>query len=411
MVQASVICKRLEVPFRQYEAPSGCLDRIAQAVQAVFYLIVDTLHRAWDFVRCHERIVKVKSPHCSYKAVSVHPKKAITAKDDPYIIISIDGGGVRGKIPATFLQRLEEKLNQKVRSLAERIVGSSAGGIIALALSVPSEKNPDESEYTAQAVNKLFDIFASKVFATSCWHKISSFFGYREAKYGSPRQIIQSLVGETKLAACVSKVSVTSFDLLTANTVLFSNNYDDLEILQKRRFSCIPADRDVAVDFAATATSAAPTFFPSLGRYVDGGIGANSPALLETLRAMSTDAKGRPIFVLSLGTGKTVHEPISVPSNISWGALPWVGPLITYLLDGSQHLVDEQMGLLTDANPNIGYMHVQLQLENDDEAQMDNSSPANLQRLEDLTNKLFDDLMATPDGQKLLSIFKSKINK
>ncbi len=411
MVHASVISKRIDVPFRVYIQPEGgILDRIERAVACVFYQIMHMLETVWNFVRCQERSITVKKAHCTYKSICISPKKAISFKDAPYIIISIDGGGVRGKIPITVLRALEKKLGATIVSLTDEFIGSSAGGIIALALTVPKDDAPNEPKYTTDAVDELFNTFSQKVFATSCWHKLSSVFGYRDAKYESPRTIIQSLVGKTMLSQCVSKVSVTSFDLITANTVLFGNQ-SDWSALQNRQIRSLTIAEDVAVDYAATATSAAPTFFPSLGRLVDGGVGANSPALLAALRAMGQEGKNKPLFVLSLGTGKPAREPITTDQNITWGALPWVGPLIDYLLDASQNQVDTQMELLSEANPNVNYMRFQVTLENDEEAQMDNADPANLQRLEDLANRCFDDFLQTPDGQKLLGFFRPKIAK
>ncbi len=411
MVHASVIQKRVEVPFRVYIQPEGgVLDRIERAVMDCFALMVYAVQTVWNFVRCQERSIVVRKPHCSYKSVCITPKKAISSKATPYVIISIDGGGVRGKIPLAVLKRLEKETEAKIVDMTDELIGSSAGGIIVLALTVPKEDAPDQPKFTAAAVDELFNTFSQKVFATSCWHKLSSVFGYREAKYESPRSIIQSLVGETKLSQCISKVAVTSLDLISGNTVLFGNQRQaDWNGLKKRQVSTLTIADDVAVDFAATATSAAPTFFPSLGRFVDGGVGANSPALIAALRAMGQEGANRPLFVLSLGTGKLPHEPFDTSQNITSGILPWVGPLIDYLLDASQNQVDTQMELLTEANPNVSYTRFQVTLENEEEAQMDNADPANLQRLEDLANKCFDDFLKTPDGQRLLSIFRSKV--
>jgi patatin-like phospholipase/acyl hydrolase len=52
----------------------------------------------------------------------------------PFRILSIDGGGVRGIIPARFLQALEEMSQQPIHALFDLIVGTSTGGLIALGL-------------------------------------------------------------------------------------------------------------------------------------------------------------------------------------------------------------------------------------------------------------------------------------
>lgn len=49
-------------------------------------------------------------------------------------VLSIDGGGIRGLVPAMVLAELERKAGQPASALFDLIVGSSTGGILALGL-------------------------------------------------------------------------------------------------------------------------------------------------------------------------------------------------------------------------------------------------------------------------------------
>ena len=49
-------------------------------------------------------------------------------------ILSIDGGGIKGTMPAAFLAGLEEDLGQPIGRYFDLIAGTSTGGIIALGL-------------------------------------------------------------------------------------------------------------------------------------------------------------------------------------------------------------------------------------------------------------------------------------
>ena len=49
-------------------------------------------------------------------------------------ILSIDGGGIKGTMPAAFLAGLEEELGQPIGRYFDLIAGTSTGGIIALGL-------------------------------------------------------------------------------------------------------------------------------------------------------------------------------------------------------------------------------------------------------------------------------------
>ena len=47
-------------------------------------------------------------------------------------ILSIDGGGIRGIIPATILSYIEDKTQKPIANCFDLIAGTSTGGIIAL---------------------------------------------------------------------------------------------------------------------------------------------------------------------------------------------------------------------------------------------------------------------------------------
>ena len=59
-----------------------------------------------------------------------------------FFILSIDGGGIRGLIPSVFLSKLKETLEKSgftkpFHKVFDLMAGTSTGGLIALALSVP----------------------------------------------------------------------------------------------------------------------------------------------------------------------------------------------------------------------------------------------------------------------------------
>ena len=49
-------------------------------------------------------------------------------------VLSIDGGGIRGIIPALVLDYLEQASNKPISELFDLSVGTSSGGIIALGI-------------------------------------------------------------------------------------------------------------------------------------------------------------------------------------------------------------------------------------------------------------------------------------
>jgi patatin-like phospholipase/acyl hydrolase len=54
--------------------------------------------------------------------------------DEIIRILSIDGGGIRGIIPARLLQRIEESIGEAASTLFHLIAGTSTGGILGFGL-------------------------------------------------------------------------------------------------------------------------------------------------------------------------------------------------------------------------------------------------------------------------------------
>jgi uncharacterized protein len=64
-------------------------------------------------------------------------------------VISIDGGGIRGIIPALVLAEVERRAGARVADLFELIAGTSTGGILACALCAPDPLPAAELWWTA----------------------------------------------------------------------------------------------------------------------------------------------------------------------------------------------------------------------------------------------------------------------
>ncbi|MFS8562880.1 MAG: patatin-like phospholipase family protein [Rhabdochlamydiaceae bacterium] len=71
-------------------------------------------------------------------------------------ILSIDGGGIRGIIPASMLVKIEEITSKPISDLFDLIGGTSTGGILALGLTVPSSGDPKKPRYTADNLLRLY---------------------------------------------------------------------------------------------------------------------------------------------------------------------------------------------------------------------------------------------------------------
>lgn len=236
---------------------------------------------------------------------------------DKIRILACDGGGIRGLLTAIWIRRL-----QSVRpDLLERVqlfAGTSTGGIIALALA------------KGLAIDDIVELYArngAAIFQRDWRH----WLGLTGAKYRNHnlRKQLQALFLDAELED-LRPVLIPSFQL--------DNHASPPERRWKPKFwtNMTPADRPMPVWQVALYTTAAPTYFPAVDGYVDGGLIANNPslaALAEMLRAGSLPAS---VSLLSLGTGAAANW-ISDPTY-NFGKKD-VGTLVNMILGGNEDAV------------------------------------------------------------------------
>src|ERR1700750_690070 len=92
------------------------------------------------------------------------------AEKPPLRVLAIDGGGIRGILPAMVLADLERRTNRPIIDLFDLIVGTSTGGLVTLALSCPDGEG--KPRHTARDIIRLYEVEGKRVFSRSVWHKI-----------------------------------------------------------------------------------------------------------------------------------------------------------------------------------------------------------------------------------------------
>lgn len=286
----------------------------------------------------------------------------------PVRVLAIDGGGIRGIIPATVLADLELRAGRPVSELFDLIVGTSTGGILALALTAPAQDG--RPRFTASEVIDLYVHEGPRIFRRSVFDRIRSADGALDEKYPSDGlvDVLTESFGDLRLREARSEVLVTAYDTVGRAPFFFRSSGARTD-----------PHEDWAMREAAHATSAAPSYFEPvrLGdqlSLIDGGVFAANPAmcaLAEVLRAREPHE----MLMVSLGTGRQTRSlPWKRVRN--WGALEWARPVIDILLDGQADAVDFQAGQVLEDR----YWRIQTELRdaNDD---LDDASEDNLAAL------------------------------
>ncbi len=323
-------------------------------------------------------------------------------------ILSIDGGGIRGIIPAAVLGTVE-RLVQEVRGddtlrigdCFDLVAGTSTGGILTCLYLAPDPERPGRARFSAEDGLALYLQNGEGIFHRSLWKKIQSLGGWADEKYPS-RPLESALgryLGDVELKDLVKPCLVTAYAT---------------EAYRPYFFTQFDAARDPGANYlareVARATSAAPTYFeaalpeslddvPDATAMIDGGVFANNPAACALVEAVRSDKLARSIqdvVLLSLGTGRS---PRSIPYDAckDWGRVEWLRPLIDILMEGVAQTVDFQLRTVF-ASLGIERQYLRVDGSFHDAAdhleirgldpEMDHASPDNMRRLERFGRRL-----------------------
>lgn len=281
-------------------------------------------------------------------------------------VLSIDGGGIRGIIPALVLAEIERRTGRRVAELFDFAAGTSTGGILACALTRPNA-------LSAAELVGLYEVEGPRIFHRSLTKRVTSVDGWVDERYDDEglNDALRRYLGGGALSEATIPIMVTAYDIADRFAFLFrsSRAVDD-------------ATYDFPLWEVARATAAAPTYFEPWAitdvtgartyPLIDGGIYANNPAMC----AIADFAPGSIDVVASLGTGSQIRS-YSLEKARSWGQLGWARPVLDMVFDGIADTVDHQAAAFTAPE---GYVRLQtaLELANDD---MDDASRRNLRAL------------------------------
>ena len=259
-------------------------------------------------------------------------------------MLALDGGGVRGIFTAAVLAALEEDLGAAVLDHFDLVVGTSTGGIIALALG---------AGLTPREILEFYVSEQDSIFGgSSAWTNARRLF---RAKYSPAglEQALKRVLGERLLGESRVPLVIPSYDLGENAVHLFKTPH------HKR----LKRDYRVPMWAVGMATSAAPTYLPAFrlpgdeSRLIDGGVWANNPAMVGVTEAVSMfGCPLHEIRLLSLGTTTSLAPR---PGRLDdAGLLRWArGPgVVDVLLAGQsagafaqvQHLVGKDRALRLD---------------------------------------------------------------
>lgn len=232
-------------------------------------------------------------------------------------ILTIDGGGIKGLFPASFLASIEEKIEGNISEYFDLIVGTSTGGIIALGLGLG---------FSAKEIQEFYEIYGPEIFKGNPFLKFFQKFVSTKYTNKGLKKALDETFGTRKLGESKNRLVIPSFNLETGEVYVYKTAHHT-------RFQ---RDYEELAVHVALATSAAPTFFPvhytSSGvPLVDGGLWANNPMGMAAVEALGVlQWPNDSIKILSIGCTTEAFK-----SRRNGGQLPWA-PKIADIFMASQ---------------------------------------------------------------------------
>ena len=314
-------------------------------------------------------------------------------------ILSIDGGGIRGVIPAAVLAAIEERTGKGIAELFDLIAGTSTGGILALGLTI--DDGEGRPRHPAAALQQLYLERGAEIFPPlrPAWERTAR--GAFDERYpeGPLLDVLKRYMGDARLKDSLKRVLVTAYEIELRQPFFF----------RSARAKEDPGAYDFPVWQAARATSAAPTYFEAARvpapddagdayALVDGGVFANNPSMcaLTDLRQGHHAEGAEPVeledmYMVSLGTGE-LNGRIAWEEARDFGFFGWGRHLLSVVMDGVSDAAAFQCAQFLEGR----YHRFQTPLEAGTTG-MDDASRRNLEALDERAKKLVSEQSAMID--------------
>jgi patatin-like phospholipase/acyl hydrolase len=300
-------------------------------------------------------------------------------------ILAIDGGGIRGLIPAVVLADLERRTGRRTAEMFDLIAGTSTGGILACGLTRPGDDGAPV--FSAADLIGLYESEGPEIFHRSLIKRITSVDGYADERYDDVglNAALRRYLDGARLSQAVTDLFITAYEIERRQAFFFRSSR---------------ARTDPAYDFtfvdAARATSAAPTYFEpvrvsdlageSSYALIDGGVFALNPAMCAYAEIAATGRRDDVDLVVSLGTGSHTRR-LPFEDVRGWGQIEWARPLVDVVFDGIAQTVDFELAQLLDPER---YVRFQTDL-TDASDDLDDAGDRNLEALRREGNRLVEE--------------------
>jgi len=273
------------------------------------------------------------------------------------IILSIDGGGIRGIVSAAILNYLEKKIQEiqgnpriKIGSLVDLVAGTSSGSIIGSMMLLPCDDKKPIPRYFMQEIIDLYVDMGQKVFKKTLGYNLKTLWGLFGSRYSASNieDFLLQSVGHYKLQDLIKPCLFTGYDIEKRKANIYTNKDKDEEYGHYYVKDIIKGSASIPGYFP-------PAYFRDgidIHTIVDGGVFVNNPAMIAYIEAFKTlfnleegikDINLHKVMVISIGTGKFKNKNFSYNKIKRWGRAKWFFSILDIIVSGTSDIVDYEM--------------------------------------------------------------------
>ncbi|KAL6859091.1 hypothetical protein ACP4OV_018093 [Aristida adscensionis] len=364
-------------------------------------------------------------------SAEVAPRNSPDKVNKLVTILSIDGGGVRGIIPATILAFLEEKLQEldgpdaRIADYFDVVAGTSTGGLLTAMLTAPDKDR--RPLFAAKDLAQFYIDHSPKIFPQKNWilSKVAGALRMVSGpKYDGKylHSLLRQHLGDMKLDRTLTNVVIPAFDIAYLQPTIFSSfevnkvtGLGSLNLWKPKgrllRLKHRPLKNALLADITIS-TAAAPTFFPAhyfetkddngttrAFNLVDGGLAANNPTLCAISQVSQDIILGNDYFfpvspvdygkfmVISIGCGSNRNIKYSAKAAAKWGIFNWLikdgtAPIVDMFNAASADMVDIHLCVLFRAlRSSQNYLRIQYDQLTGSAGSIDDCSKENMDKL------------------------------
>lgn len=253
---------------------------------------------------------------------------------DPYRILAIDGGGIRGYYAALLLARLTAARPRWLEKV-DLIAGTSTGAIIALGLAM---------RMAPVGIAELYLRESENIFSMSLASRVLDAGGLIGPRYDVRRfaAILRRMFHDVRLGDLPRKTMVTAFDLDDENPDQTRRHWQARLI---HNLGGAQAAMELFAWRAALRSSVVPAVFDTADGHIDGGVFAANPAACALALSLDDGVRDQPaslqsVRLISVGTGRSALHIKG--ERLHWGLSQWAPHLLRVMFDAGIGVVDYQ---------------------------------------------------------------------